>query len=304
LRKLSTAAKIVISALILLFLFQKANLQKGIQNAGNIDYLFILASVALIVLAQLARAFRLAVMLFGGSAREQFRRVLRIQMVSFLPGLISPAKIGEAAKIYMLQNETSAPLSRATACFVAERALDMLLLAPLAVAGLSLFLGPLASVSLRRGGLAVIVFAAACVVAGAPVGMYIAKRKGITASDIWRVAAPSNLAGAAGLTVLYWGLVFLEVWCFCKAALLAPALWQTALIVPPALLSSLLPVTFSGFGVREAALVFLLRQPAFGASYNQAILVSLLYILFGLGIPALMGLCYWMLGKKHVASQD
>jgi len=302
LRSFATAAKILVSAAILFILFRKVNLQHGLHFAGNIHYSFILLSIALIIAAQLLRAYRLAVMLLGAPSMQQFRRVLRIQMVSFLPGIVSPAKIGEATKIYMFQAEMNASVARATACFIAERAFDMLLLVPLAVAGLYLLLGPAVSVSVRSGGLAVLAIAVVGTAAGIPIGISLARRRGITASELWRTAAPSSLLEAGGVTVLYWGFVFLEVWCFCKAAFFAPSLPRVAMAVPPALLSSLLPISFSGFGVREAALVYLLQRPGLDASYNQAILVSLMYIVFGLGVPALIGICYWFSGtKKHVA---
>jgi len=303
LRRFSTAAKIVVSAIILLVLFRKANLQKGIQLAGAVDFGFILISIALIILAQFVRAFRLTLMLFAGSVRENYRRVLRIQMVSFLPGLVSPAKIGEAAKIYLLRSETGVPLGRATACFVAERIFDMLLLVPLAIAGLYLLLGPSLTISLRAGSLFVLAFAVICAAVGVPFGISFARRKGMTVADVWHAVAPSKLFEAGAVTMLYWGLVFLEVWCFCRAAHFSSAMWKVALAVPPALLSSLLPISFSGFGVREAALVFLLQRPSLGATYDQALLISLMYIILGLGVPALMGIFYWMPGKKDVASQ-
>jgi len=300
LRKFSTAAKILVSAAILLILFRKANLQTGIHFVGAIDWFFILPSVALIVLAQLARAYRLALMIFGASAEGRFFQVLRIQMVSFLPGIVSPAKIGEAAKIYMLQADTGTRLGRATACFVAERVLDMLLLVPLASLGVYLLIGPSFSFSFQKTFFALVIVltgTAACV----PLGLAYARRKGVRAADIWDTAKPSKLLAAGGITMLYWGMVFAEVWCFCRAALFGVTLRHISLAVPPALLSSLLPVSFSGFGVREAALVFLLQRPQLGATYNQALLVSLMYIVFGLGVPALMGLIYWWVGRSNVS---
>ncbi len=303
-RRLSTAAKILVSAAILLVLFRKVNLQHALAFAGNINYSFILVSIALSISAQLLRAYRLAVMLFGAPSMQEFRQVLRVQMVSFLPGVVSPAKLGEATKIYMLQTEMQTPLSRATSCFIAERVFDMLLLTPLAAIGLYMLLGPAPSISIRSGGLLMLVFVAAGMAVGVPVGLSLARRRGLSPAAIWQAAAPSRLVESGAITVFYWGFVFLEVWCFCRAALFAPSPWRMALVVPPALLSSLLPITFSGFGVREAALVFMLQRPQIQASYSQAILVSLMYIIFGIGVAALMGVFYLFSGTKQHVSQD
>lgn len=303
-RKLSTAIKILISAAILFFLFRKASLRQAFSLAGAVDYSYILLAIAIIVIAQFVRAYRLAVMLFGNLERSEYMRVLRIQMVSFLPGLVTPAKIGEASKIYMLQAQSGASLSRATAGFVAEKGLDLLLLAPLAVIGLAALAGSPGTVSLRSGSVWVVALALICAAVGVPIGISIAKKKKISFGEILHAAAPKNLIEAAAVTVLYWGLVFIEVWCFCKSAHFSPSISHVAIAVPPALLSSLLPISFSGFGVREAALVFLLQRPQLHATYDQALLVSLMYIVFGLGVPALMGIYYWMPGKKDAVSQN
>jgi hypothetical protein len=106
------------------------------------------------------------------------------------------------------------------------------------------------------------------------------------------------------MTMVYWGVVFLEVWCFCKAALFDARIWHPAIVVPPALLTSIIPITFSGFGLREAALILLFQRPPIGTNYEQALLISVMYDIVGLGIPALMGVLFWLSGKRDGAPQD
>jgi len=139
LRKLSTALKIIVSAAVLLLVFRKADLPEGIRRIDELRLSFILLSILLIVAGQVVRALRLAVMVFGGSAWQRLGDVLRIQMVSFLPGVISPAKVGEVAKVFMMRSELDVPTERGLACFVAERVLDLTLLGPLAAIGLYTF---------------------------------------------------------------------------------------------------------------------------------------------------------------------
>ena len=64
----------------------------------------------------------------------------------------------------------------------------------------------------------------------------------------------------------------------------------------------MIPISFSGFGLREAVMVLLFQRPPVGADYEQALLTSLLYDIVGLGIPALMGVAFWLGGKKDAAS--
>jgi len=76
-----------------------------------------------------------------------------------------------------------------------------------------------------------------------------------------------------------------------------------ALVVPPALLSSMIPISFSGFGVRELAMVVLLKGAPVGMSYEQGLVVSLMYDIIGLGIPILMGILFWLSKRKDGAPQ-
>ena len=302
-RKLSTALKIIISIAILLFLFRKANLSQGLRHIETIRLSFVALSVALIVAGQVARAHRLAVMVFGASAGQRLLSVLRIQMVSFLPGIVSPAKVGEVAKIFMLKSELDVSTERGLACFVAERVLDLMLLGPLAAFGLYVFYRAGLDVSLKPGwvraaGLALGVFITALVA-----GVFWARGRGISFGDLVRSVSPKSMIAAGGLTLLYWGIVFLEVWCFCKAAGFDARVSHMALVVPPALLSSMIPISFSGFGLRELAMTILLQRPPVGMDFEMGLMVSLMYDIIGLGVPVLMGALFWMRKRKDGASQ-
>ena len=305
-RKLSTVLKIVVSAAILVFVFRKANLSSGLERLEQIRLPFLLLSILLIIAGQVVRAQRLAVMLFGEERKGRLWAVLRIQMVSFLPGVISPAKVGEVTKVFMLQSELDVPTERGLLCFVAERVYDLLLLSPLAAIGLYVFYRDGLDIGFEAGWthllvLALGVFAAA--LAALFVGMIFARSRGISFSNLWRTASPKGMIEAGVWTTLYWVIVLLEVWCFCGAAAFDARAWHMALVVPPSLLSSLLPITFSGFGIRELAMTILLQRPPIGAGYEQALLVSLMYDIIGLGIPALMGVFFWVARKQDGASQ-
>ncbi|GAB4340145.1 MAG: hypothetical protein Kow0099_15840 [Candidatus Abyssubacteria bacterium] len=300
-KRISLILKIIISVALLFILFRNANLSKAAQYAGSLRYTYILASIVLIVLGQIVRSHRLAVLVFGDLSARRMWQVLRIQMVSFLPGVISPAKIGEITKVYMLNREAEVPVLRGLICFVAERVLDLLLLGPLAAVGLFALLRSGLHIYVKPGWVHMAVVAWLSVFAALAVGLMWTRRRGITATAVWETVSPRSLCVAAVMTVLYWGIVFVEVWCFCEASLFDTAVWHMAIVVPPALLSSMIPISFSGFGLREAAMVILLQRPPLGAPYERALLISLLYDIVGLGIPAGMGVIFWMTKKTDAA---
>jgi glycosyltransferase 2 family protein len=77
-------------------------------------------------------------------------------------------------------------------------------------------------------------------------------------------------------------------------------LWQWFLIVPPALLISMLPISAGGWGLREAS--FVVGLASFGIRPEEAILPP---IIFGLGVLAvtLPGGVIWLVNRKRAASE-
>ena len=78
-------------------------------------------------------------------------------------------------------------------------------------------------------------------------------------------------------------------------------LWQWFLIVPPALLISMLPISAGGWGLREAS--FVVGLAGFGIRPEEAILPP---IIFGLGVLAvtLPGGVIWLINRKRAARES
>jgi len=272
---LTTTAKIIISVSILFVLFRKADLSESLQHITQIRFSYIILSIVFIVIGQVARAHRLSLMVFGDSARKRFGQMMRIQMVSFLPGAVSPAKMGEATKVYMLKSEADVPVDRGFGCFLAERVLDLLLLGALAVVGLSIFFRSGLRIHTKSSWLWLSVEAAAVLAVTVIIVVVVLRYRKVSLVTLWASVRPQRILAAVAMTIVYWGIVFLEVWCFCKAALFDARIWHPVLVVPSALLTSIIPITFSGFGLREAALILLFQRPPVGTNYEQALLISI-----------------------------
>lgn len=86
---------------------------------------------------------------------------------------------------------------------------------------------------------------------------------------------PRVLAGpVAGLGLAYEALAVLSVWLLARCLGIDVSLWTIAVVAPPILILSALPISIGGLGVREASFVGLLGEV--GVSAPEATLLGLL----------------------------
>lgn len=121
------------------------------------------------------------------------------------------------------------------------------------------------------------------------------------ATDFGAMYEKSTLVAVFGMSVVIHGLSVAAAICL-NVALGIDELqwWQTALVVPGALLASAIPISLGGWGVREASVVFGLA--AFGISDAAALALSISYgvALAGTGV---IGLLLWVAGGRHQLSE-
>ena len=251
-------------------------------------------AVAVIVAGQVVRAVRTCALVRGGVRAADLPPMLRMQMLAFLPGMLSPAKAGELVKVELLRRQWGISLARGTAAFFTERLADVLVLGAAAAWGLGGVFGQ-AIPPLAYAG------AAAPFVAG--VAAYWVWR-GDRLPAAWRARIRDGLGGVqwtpvVGASVVYWFLVVGIVWLFARSAGSDVPFLALAGAVPLCLLTALLPVSFGGFGVREGAMVVAFQHAAVGCTAAQAVAISLLYDVVGLGVPALMGVTYMLARPRH-----
>jgi len=90
---------------------------------------------------------------------------------------------------------------------------------------------------------------------------------------------------------LGWLLTFISAFFIAKSVGIEIGLIYLVAFLPLSTIVELIPVTISGFGTREATLIFFFSF--LGISASSAIIFSLLYIFTG-WIFALIGLIFWI----------
>ncbi len=118
---------LAISAIALYLAFRKVPFDDLITYMASINYLWIIPSVAVILISFVLRAFRWQIIL--GSARKiSFWRAFHPLMIGFMINCILPGRVGEVARPAILQKKDNVPFATGLATVAAERVFDVSIL--------------------------------------------------------------------------------------------------------------------------------------------------------------------------------
>jgi len=99
------------------------------------------------------------------------------------------------------------------------------------------------------------------------------------------------------LTILTWFLIYSQSYLIAQALNLSINFWYYIFFFSIATVVSLIPITVSGLGTREAALILLLSQ--FNVSIESIVALSLMGLILAGYLPALIGVFLSFKLKKH-----
>lgn len=216
-----------------------------------------------------------------------FPRCLLIVVGVWPLATVSPSKSGDLLRAYSLKNEI--PASKVAGSVLTERALDVFSLAMFSLAGSIIFR------NLEILLIAVIILTAIVLV-------FIVVTLGIRfpIKKSWqekldnlllslRTLAQSKRTFALILLLTFgkWFVSILQTKFFFQAIDVQVPLLFTATALPIAIFIGLIPITLSGMGTRDSAIVFFFSDYA---SASQSLAVGILYSFFGYWLLSIIGL--------------
>lgn len=287
---------IAISLALLLALYATIDGAAILDALSRTDPLLLGLSIVLLVALILVSAYRLHLLARYGGLELTTAAAIQSTFAANALNMILPGKMGDLLKAVMMAGDRPERIPKALALGVWEKASDLAFMFLTAALPLAL-LGdePLAAAGLALVGAAALTALAIPQIGALPLGM-IGKLRPLARS--WTEVLSALRSHTAGLSVV---LLLTAVICFghlVQIALMAAALgvsgsmelWTTLIaLLPVAIVAGLVPLTFAGVGVRDAALVLLL-SPYIGAPTAAAlgVLFWLRYLVPGLlGSPLL-----------------
>jgi hypothetical protein len=110
------------------------------------------------------------------------------------------------------------------------------------------------------------------------------------------VRSASHLSSLLGLSLIIQALNVVILYALALGLSIDVTLWQCLLLTPPVLFLSMLPVSVSGWGVREGAMIVALGLVGVSSARSVALSVSFGLSLIAISLP---GALLWLLRRGH-----
>jgi glycosyltransferase 2 family protein len=268
-------------------LFYSVDFASAAKTVRNARPIYLLYSFLLMATFPFWCAFRWNLIARKIGAQLGFWQSLTIVMAAWPLGTITPAKSGDLIKVLFLKNVL--PYAKTTGIIIAERMIDVVALCLYSTAAGLLY--GFYRASMITGGLliGVILFFAA---AASPLVNWAPVKWRTLILDVLEASKAIYLNGWTFLgilliTLMNWLGSILQTWCCYKAFAADVPLLYIAAALPLAIFIGLIPVTLSGMGTRDSAVIFLFQGYA---AYETNLAVGILYSIFGYWLLALIGL--------------
>ena len=308
---------IIISVVILLYIYTQIDLINLFKVFQNSDRLMLAVSLAMVIPITLVTSWRLQQLVPQRSLG--FLEANRLILGASVLNMVLPSKMGDIAKSYFMSERSNISGSLALSISIFEKACDLLSLLVWCVFGLFLYpakdgLFWAMTVGVATGlvlGLLLLSYQQVAdlfftiAVKFAPKSLKPKLNKMQTAwgemhGYFW--GDRQQLILIASTSVFVWFLHLLQIWLFILALKAIVPFVVSLALSPLSILAGLLPLTFAGIGTRDAAIIYFYQD-----YFNEATGAALgLLCTSRYFIPALIGLPFLgqMLGAVNKRSQD
>jgi len=301
--------------LLLIVLLWQVDFGALARTMGQADWRFVIGAIALNVPMVLCKSLRWQALMRPQSIHYSTLNAYLAYFGSLFIGLLTPGRLGEFVKALHVSRDCNIPLARALSSVLVDRLYDLSML---------LLVGSAALLTLIHSGTELLTLAVALVVLAIPLVLFLHSatfaffqrigcrfgRLGqrLFGPDGWltelragmRQLSPRSALLAAGLTVLAYGIFFGQCYLLALALALPLSYLQVSYAVAIGSLVTLLPISISGLGTREAAIIAYLGTADIAS--EQALGFSLLVFAAFYVAGGLFGAVAWLIKPAPLAA--
>lgn len=285
--------KILCGVLILGFLYYKIGFQNIYTTLLNLNPLFLVFLLFLYFLDFLIAALIYKVLLLPLGIRIRMRTLFRYHAASWAVGMFTPGKVGHFSMIYLLK-KANIDIKKSIAVTFLHKAITLTVICLIAVTGLFFFFGYLKALKVAMLLTAVFLILTFLIFSKkfkALIKRYILGKFGGKIADFF-VILRFYLKKQKKILLLNFGLSFLKYILGVLRLFVLLLFFQThvpfhwvLLIVSISTISSLIPLTISGLGIKEGVGIFLFSRLGTDITIVASaylILTSISYLIAGI----------------------
>lgn len=315
--KIKNLAKVLplVGIMIFLWIIYKLDLNEVLSVARTIRWDVVLLSLAIGFAAVYVKSLKWKKIIDYSSLNYSTWNSFVAWMVGFTVGMITPGRIGDFYRVVYLKNENKRPWGLCFATVFLDRLLDIIIMLLIAGAGVLYLvsghdvpfgrqLGIIIGVLLVLGIVFMLVFREGLVrMIIRPLFYRLVPEKyqksmKINYSEFFSIfnlmaKNPARLVYLFVIGLMGWFMAILQAYVLALALNLDVSYVFILSIVPLLNIVELLPISFSGIGTRDAAMIFFMSLVSIK---KEAAVAFSLMILITIYILALPGLVYWL---KH-----
>ncbi len=255
-------------------------------------------------------------------ARPPLARCLQAWLVGFVLGIVTPGRIGEMTKVYYLKKHM--PTGGGISTVVTDRIIDMMILFTLALTGGLAFLASYSG-AVDTGFFPLLVAFFGVFVAGVSLvltrgefvrrlsrplfnrfvpGKYKNRLRSVFQDfyeGMGKIRKGGSLVAASVLlSALSWLIAIFQFWLIAQALSIPVGYFFLLSVMPVVVLLDTLPISFSGVGTRDVALVVFLGILGIAAEAAVSLSIMIFLLSYMVYIPA--GLAIWY--KRPIRLQE
>jgi len=296
---------IVVSVLVIVLLYWQVDLNQVSHTLLHSNPIWLSLGLLLVIPTTLLSAFRLTFLSID-SNKINYSSALKLTLAASVMNLVLPSKMGDVAKSAFIVKDKGVAYSKAVPLVIFEKANDFLALLLWCIVGLvflqsdqgmymvllalSLFLFTIMTLTMTSGKFSNWVFRLLLLI--------LPKRLATKADSFqqgWHDVSGivkrdmGKFLSLSLMSVFLWFLHLLQIWLFIMALTSDVGFMISLAITPIVIFAGLMPLTFSGVGIRDLAFVYFYAT-YFSAEIGVAlgILTTLRYIL-----PAIVGIPFF-----------
>jgi len=296
-KKLAAALRLAAGTAIISFLFYKIGIKSVLQTLATTSLTHLAAYLALVLITLAIGAYKIK-LLTDPIKKLSFAKILRYYMLSFSTGLFVPARAGEFILVYFLKKE-GIEIPKGAAIALLDKIIIMAFLSIIAVFGFFVFFTPTRAAELMAMliatflALSVLMLSkkARSIIKKYVLRKYADKFSGLTEAIGYyikkqKAALMINLSA----TAIKWLITAVAVAILFSGFSQHPSTMHVLMILAIGTITTLIPITLSGLGIREGVAVYLFSQTGIATEITLTVYMIMLitnYILAALSMTFL-----------------